>query len=85
MTIPGVVGFRRGGLWREFFITFSTYAYVRTFLIKTPNNPPHHQTHHRPAEWGFFSSETQRFSGPGRRGTAGGGMLARFRLYQQFI
>ena len=47
MTIPGVVGFRRGGLWREFFITFSTYAYMRTFLRKTPNNPPHHQTHHR--------------------------------------
>ena len=40
MRIPGVVGFRRGGLWREFFITFSTYAYMRTFLIKTPNNPP---------------------------------------------
>lgn len=55
MTIPGVVGFRRGGLWREFFITFSTYAYVRTFLIKTPNNPPHHQTHHRlPARESLF-------------------------------
>lgn len=47
MTIPGVVGFRRGGLWREFFITFSTYAYVRTLLTNTPNNPPHHPTHHR--------------------------------------
>ena len=47
MTIPRRGGFRRGGLWREFFITFSTYAYMRTFLIKTPNNPPHQQTHHR--------------------------------------
>ena len=54
MTIPGVVGFRRGGLWREFSITFSTCAYVRTFLTKTPNNPPHHQTHHRPAAWRFL-------------------------------
>lgn len=83
MTIRGVVGFRRGGLWREFFITFSTYAYVRTFLRKTPNNPPHHQTHHK-RRGSFYSSE-ERFSGPGCKRTAGGGMLARFRLYQQFI
>ena len=83
MTIRGVVGFRRGGLWREFFKTFSTYACMRTFLIKTPNNPPHHQTHHR-RRGSFYSSEA-RFSGPGCKRTAGGGMLARFRLYQQFI
>ena len=84
MTIPGVVGFRRGGLWREFFITFSTYAYVRTFLIKTPNNPPHHPTHHDCQHGSLFSSE-ERFSGPGCKSTAGGGMLARFRLYQRFF
>ena len=83
MTIRGVVGFRRGGLWREFFITFSTYAYMRTILIKTPNNPPHHQTHHR-RRCGFYHSE-ERFSGPGCKRTAGGGMLARFRLYQRFF
>lgn len=83
MTIRGVVGFRRGGLWREFFNTFSTYAYVRTFLIKTPNNPPHHQTHHgRPGS--CYSSE-KRFQGPGWRLSAAGGMVAQFRLFQQFI
>lgn len=84
MTIRGVVGFRRGGLWREFFTTFSTYAYVRTFLIKTPNNPPHHQTHHERRR-GSFNSCEERFSGPGCGPSAAGCMVARFRLYQRFF
>ncbi len=53
MTFAGVVGFRRGELWRGIFITFSIYAYMRTFLRKCHNNPPQLLTHHRPAAWGF--------------------------------
>lgn len=80
MRIPGVVGFRRGGLWRGFFKTFSTYAYMRTFLTKTPNNPPRHQTHHgRPGS--FYSSE-KRFRGPGCGAFAAGGMVPQFGLFQ---
>jgi hypothetical protein len=74
--IPGVVGFRRGGLWREFFKTFSTYAYMRTFLIKNPQQPT---TPANPPQAGTFYPCEERFSGPGCKRTAGGGMVAQFR------
>ena len=83
MTIP-----RRGGfpVWRVVAGILQNFLHLRVHENVFDKNPQQPTTPSNPPQAaGEFLFLREAIPGPGCTRTAGGGMLARFRLFQQFI